>query len=457
MSDKKRILVVDDHFEMLEFLRSMLEMSNPDYCVLAAPSAEEGLLELRRKASSSKVQQGGSSGEQLIDLLITDVRLPGMSGFDLVRKVRDFRPELPVMMITAYVSAQGKDEAHSLGVYRYFEKPLDTDALLAAVHAALTTDGALGATPTPANELQGAGDGTSPAGFAKGPSPNSAVHRRQLPAPEERVTTEPATANKATVEDEITARLETLLSDTGAIQTLLADEEGAILFRAGKAPGISVERLARLQARSLADSFELAAELQSTEPFTIQYQAGERADLYTANIGRHYFLALLFDAQARRGRIGTVWVFAQRAIKTLRNLLPLREDRAASLGASEAMERAASEQSEVSAGGAPTETAEKGPDQPEQTWQTTEQPAAQRVTPVVERANGALAKDPVDDEVTDLFELMEQADDLPEMDLDAFWEEATAGAGKVDGDGLSFEEAIERGLLPPELQEGLDS
>ncbi len=158
-----------------------------------------------------------------------------------------------------------------------------------------------------------------------------------------------------------------------------------------------------------------------------------------------------------RGAGASERVFAQRAIKTLRNLLLLREDRAASLGASEAMERAASDQSEVSAGGAPTETAEKGPDEPEQTPQTTEQPAAQRATPVVERANGALAKDPVDDEVTDLFELMEQADDLPEMDLDAFWEEATAGAGKVDGDGLSFEEAIERGLLPPELQEGLDS
>lgn len=48
MADAKQILVVDDHFEMLEFLRSMLELSNQDCEVLAVPSAEEGLLELRR-------------------------------------------------------------------------------------------------------------------------------------------------------------------------------------------------------------------------------------------------------------------------------------------------------------------------------------------------------------------------------------------------------------------------
>ncbi|MFQ5435503.1 MAG: hypothetical protein ACE5FD_11560, partial [Anaerolineae bacterium] len=48
MADVKKILVVDDHFEMLELLRSMLESSDQDYEVLAVPSAEEGLLELRR-------------------------------------------------------------------------------------------------------------------------------------------------------------------------------------------------------------------------------------------------------------------------------------------------------------------------------------------------------------------------------------------------------------------------
>src|SRR5690606_36923884 len=122
MADAKQILVVDDHFEMLEFLRSMLELSNQDCEVLAVPSAEEGLLELRRAQ---------------FDLLITDVRLPGMSGFDLVRRVKALGRDIPVIMITAYSSNQGRKEAADLGVYRYFQKPLDTDSVLTAVHTAL--------------------------------------------------------------------------------------------------------------------------------------------------------------------------------------------------------------------------------------------------------------------------------------------------------------------------------
>ena len=44
MADVKQILVVDDHFEMLEFLRSMLELSNREYEVLGVPSAEEAYM-----------------------------------------------------------------------------------------------------------------------------------------------------------------------------------------------------------------------------------------------------------------------------------------------------------------------------------------------------------------------------------------------------------------------------
>ena len=121
MADVKQILVVDDHFEMLELLRSMLEVSGHEFEVLAVPSAEEGMLELLRTN---------------FDLVITDVRLPGMSGFDFVRRIRRRHSDMPVIMITAYSSPQGQTEANELGVYRYFRKPLDTDGMLTAVRTA---------------------------------------------------------------------------------------------------------------------------------------------------------------------------------------------------------------------------------------------------------------------------------------------------------------------------------
>ncbi|MCZ7669691.1 MAG: response regulator [Chloroflexi bacterium] len=71
------------------------------------------------------------------DLVITDVRLPGMSGFDFVRRMHRFQNQAPVIMITAYSSTEGQKEAEELGVLRYFSKPLDTDAVLMAVQVAL--------------------------------------------------------------------------------------------------------------------------------------------------------------------------------------------------------------------------------------------------------------------------------------------------------------------------------
>ena len=131
MADVKQILVVDDHFEMLEFLRTVLEHSGRDYQVLAVPSAEEGMLELLRTP---------------FDLLITDVRLPGMSGFDLIRRVRRVRKELPVIMISGYGQEQGQQEANALNVVHYFVKPIDSDVLIRTVRHVLHGEPL---TPTP--------------------------------------------------------------------------------------------------------------------------------------------------------------------------------------------------------------------------------------------------------------------------------------------------------------------
>ena len=275
MSDAKKVLVVDDHFEMLDFLRSMLELSSEDYEVLSAPSAEDGLAELEKAD---------------FDLLITDVRLPGMSGFDLAKRVKSINPDLPIIIITAYSSKQGQKEASELGVYRYFQKPLDTDELLTSVHAALYGDLVV---------------------YADGPTTYSEDY--------------PAVAPKASdivIPDDVSRRLATLRTDTGAARLTLATVAGELLLQLGSGRNLNFPRLISLMAHNLSNSFQLGQELGGNDPTTIQYHSGDEIDLYIANVGRDYFLAIFFDAQARRGRIGTVWVFAQRAIKDLLKMLP---------------------------------------------------------------------------------------------------------------------------------------
>lgn len=407
MADVKQILVVDDHFEMLEFLRSMLELSNRDHQVLGVPSAEEGFLELRRTP---------------FDLVITDVRLPGMSGFELVRQIKALRPDLPIIMITAYSSSQGKKEASDLGVYRYFEKPLDAQSLLAAVHTAL---------------------------YGKVVAP---IAGEEVPDPE-------GIAVDVSITDEARGRLQTLRSDTGAAQIALATAAGDVVFTVGETRESDVGRLARIVSRTVENSLLLAQELSSPDPVMIHYQAGDQVDLYSANISRDFFLMMLFDVGPRRGRIGTVWIFAQRAITDLKDLLQAEEVSAADEGGGPAEKPAeAPEQSTTDPGSTASlrvEQEEETPVQEKVENASADAAVEEETAEEVEEADqGPADTAPLDltEEDADLASLFEDLD-RPE-DVNAFWDEALAGeeeSGAING--LSFEEARRRGLIPPEFGE----
>jgi two-component system, NtrC family, response regulator AtoC len=77
------------------------------------------------------------SGEQALtllaslqpDVVFADVRLPGMSGLDLLKRIREFDPVLPVIMVTAYGSIEGAVEAVKLGAFDYVKKPVDLEEL----------------------------------------------------------------------------------------------------------------------------------------------------------------------------------------------------------------------------------------------------------------------------------------------------------------------------------------
>lgn len=78
--------------------------------VETAETAEEGLALLRRQG---------------FDLLLTDKNLPGMSGVDLIKKVREYDKKLPIILMTAYATAQSVKDTMHLEVTAYLEKPFD--------------------------------------------------------------------------------------------------------------------------------------------------------------------------------------------------------------------------------------------------------------------------------------------------------------------------------------------
>jgi DNA-binding NtrC family response regulator len=116
----ERILVVDDASDTLELLRRNLTAEG--YRVFTAPGVPEAL----------KILEGSR-----VDLVITDLKMPKVSGLDLVRHVRENLKETEVMMITGYATVEGAVEAVKTGAEEYLPKPFTNDELLAAVRRAL--------------------------------------------------------------------------------------------------------------------------------------------------------------------------------------------------------------------------------------------------------------------------------------------------------------------------------
>lgn len=125
MSDKKRfdaasILVVDDEAEHLLSLRRLFERDGAT--VHTAPSGELALDVVRKES---------------IDLILCDLMMPGMSGQDLLRAARAVRPDLDVIVMTAFATVENAVEAMREGAYDFIQKPFKSALILRVVERAL--------------------------------------------------------------------------------------------------------------------------------------------------------------------------------------------------------------------------------------------------------------------------------------------------------------------------------
>ncbi|HPU55448.1 MAG TPA: sigma-54 dependent transcriptional regulator [Verrucomicrobiota bacterium] len=113
MMMRATILLIEDDRSTASALEKVLE--NEGYAVKVVERGDEGLREAR---------------EQPYDLVITDLRMPGLSGLDLVGQLHTAKPKLPIIMMTAHGTTETAIEAMKLGAYEYLVKPFDADELL---------------------------------------------------------------------------------------------------------------------------------------------------------------------------------------------------------------------------------------------------------------------------------------------------------------------------------------
>jgi len=104
------VLVVDDELSMREFLAILLDREG--YTVDQAASAEEALICLERKT---------------YDLVISDVKMPGLDGITLLGRIKEMTPDTAVLLMTAFSTAEQAVEAMKLGAYDYIAKPFKVE------------------------------------------------------------------------------------------------------------------------------------------------------------------------------------------------------------------------------------------------------------------------------------------------------------------------------------------
>jgi two-component system response regulator AtoC len=120
MSDKKTILIVDDEENTLRGLKQGL--ANKAYTILLANRAEAAIEALQRHP---------------VDVMLTDLRMPGMDGLELMKMAAKISPHTQTIMLTAYGSVENAVEAMKHGAFNYLTKPVNLDNLELLVKQAI--------------------------------------------------------------------------------------------------------------------------------------------------------------------------------------------------------------------------------------------------------------------------------------------------------------------------------
>lgn len=146
MSALKKILVVDDDPVIGKSFDRVL--SGKGYAVINAESGETALAKL---------------ATENYDLVVTDIRMPGMSGLEVAERVRAKQPWMPVLIITGYGSDESEARAKAAGVIEFLHKPLSPEMIETRVGAAVAAP--LPGTTAPSSPAVEEADTEEAAGF----------------------------------------------------------------------------------------------------------------------------------------------------------------------------------------------------------------------------------------------------------------------------------------------------
>lgn len=260
MADEpNRILVVDDSPQISKALSDLLTTSG--YAVRTAPSGERALQILESAT---------------FDLIITDLKMTGMSGIDLARAVQERTPGVSVVILTGFGDMDSVINAFRLGVADYLKKPFSIDEVMSVVEREIAKSQSRQVAPA--------------ARPAEKPPRLYIFQQRDL--------------------DQIETVLSRLRAQATAESAMLVEQAGYVIAAKGLSSAVEVEPLSDLIASSRSTSASLASLLGESQDFSTSYMEGQRVSVYTTSLGRGLYLVVIVPKGTKQG---LVWLYAKEA------------------------------------------------------------------------------------------------------------------------------------------------
>lgn len=298
----KRILIVDDDPEIRRIVMLSLSDDSP-YLVSAVSSAEAALLHIAR---------------QPVDLLFTDIRMPGMSGLDLVRRVRELDPNTAVIVFTVSPEDVTPEHAAELKIDSLLAKPVEADILRQTVDTLLNpmrqlsrpsqrtkylNEEALIKAPAVAEVMARPATVAAPVALATGPLGQrlSAVRAKKVTDPLNeapvamRFTTSRLGSASRSYSDvqieQMRLALKDLAMEPDVSCALLADISGLVLTHWSRERDINVTVVAALAAGNTLAMAEISRNLGQRQPGRLVIHEGQDLSIIMATI--HDLLLLI--------------------------------------------------------------------------------------------------------------------------------------------------------------------
>jgi len=293
-------LIVDDEESLAFFLKQGLLEVDAAWEVDTASTGEEAVVKLNRNAYG---------------LIIADLRMPGLSGLELMQMVRALEPDTRVILMTAYGSEKVEKEARRLNVYRYVTKPFRIEDMKQWAQEALA-------------EYTQAAARRAAKGKEAAASRQQKIKQEAKPAIAPPPTKEavPAEVKGAVVPalaemPALRSYLSKLRFRMGAQYAFLADMRGRLWAEAGVLKDLDVAKLAPLLADGLRSTLATTSLLGQGDIPILIVQNGQKYNVYSACIGEDSLLSLLFDRTLQSRRLESIVDHIHKALQDLGKLL----------------------------------------------------------------------------------------------------------------------------------------